>query len=518
MLAVALLFRSPTTAVLAGGALLGLAATLTLTVPLGARLRRQRLEFAWWHAHGDSGRVAGGVVAGAPFTVGCYMRNRGNSDQRFAHIRPVLADGVELLEEPDAVLDLTARARTEFAFRLTAAAAGRIVLQGLAVSVPGPFALFHAPLYFPNPLVIKVLPRASVRNASLAMSTTGLPVERTGQTLLRRPGSGTELREIREHQPGDPFKSIAWKPSARRGKLMVREVEREVQETVYILLDISGSMRGGAPGTRKLDYCIEIAALKAREALERGDRVGLMTVDGRIISHVLPGESLKQMIRIYDALLRATEIIDEDLTEVNDEDVVALVGRYLKYQDGVDHLKDQGWDLDGISRQVGPVLLAEREQDQVVAGDETHAELRRFCRLRGIPLRYRADTRGYGKAAGLADALQEAGGRTRMPRSLVVLTDFDGILNPSSLVKILGMLRRRQHAIVFIFPDAGSVEDAATAERTQDLCVVYGMQERRRRDEAARFLGKLGIPLVVAAPLEPPSRVVTRTLASRRVA
>ena len=41
---------------------------------------------------------------------------------------------------------------------------------------------------------------------------------------LIRPGfvPPREIRELREHMPGDPFKKIAWKASARRGRLLVR--------------------------------------------------------------------------------------------------------------------------------------------------------------------------------------------------------------------------------------------------------------------------------------------------------
>ena len=42
---------------------------------------------------------------------------------------------------------------------MSAKAAGRVVLHGLAVSLRGPLGLFEVPLYFPNALAIKVLPR-----------------------------------------------------------------------------------------------------------------------------------------------------------------------------------------------------------------------------------------------------------------------------------------------------------------------------------------------------------------------
>ena len=49
---------------------------------------------------------------------------------------------------------------------------------------------------------------------------------------------------------------------------------------------------------------------------------------------------------------------------------------------------------------------------------------RRFCRARGIALPYRAESRA--KAEGLAQALRALTSTTRTPRTLRVLTDFDG--------------------------------------------------------------------------------------------
>lgn len=382
------LASSPTATVLGGGALLGLAAALALTVPLGARLRQQRMEFAWWlgHAEPGAGNTGAGVLAGVPFEVRCYVRNRGDAALRFTELLPVAPVGVQVITGLGADLVLPARTRTEIGFRLTAAAAGRVVLQGLAVTVPGPFGLFCAPLYFPSPLTIKVLPRAAAQGGRSGRSASGEAVERAGLTPLRRRGSGTELHEIREHRPGDPFKAIAWKASARAGKLLVREVEREVQDTLEIVLDISGSMRGGAPGERKLDHCIEIAALLARQALARGDRVGLITVDGRVVSHVPDAEGLRHMLRIYDALLKSTEIVDADLTLVDDEAVTAMVGLYLRQQEGVDLSVRGSWDLPAISAHVTRALQTEAEHEEVIASSPEHALLRRFAQVRGLAL------------------------------------------------------------------------------------------------------------------------------------
>jgi uncharacterized protein (DUF58 family) len=436
---------------------------------------------------------------------------------------PVLPAGLQLVEGAGSALELPPRTRTEFGFRLAADAAGRAVLQGLAVTVPGPFGLFLAPLYFPSPLAVKVLPRSAARAATAAILAGGQAVERAGLSPLRLRGSGTELHEIREHRPGDPFKSIAWKASARAGTLLVREVEREVQDTLYLVLDVSGTMRGGAPGERKLDHCIELCALLARQALDRGDRVGLLTVDGRVIAHVPDADGMRQMLRVYEALLAATEIVDADLTAIRDDALVALVGRYVRQQEGLDLSSGGVFDLTALASHAARALQAEDSardaarasrlstpaasatglgsfpppgQHAVMASSTDHALLRRFCQTRGIALPYRAETRGRAKAEGLAGALRVAAGATRTPRTLRVVTDFDGMHGLDPLLSTLTLLRTRSHSVAFIVPNAERLAPPAATPLERDLRRIYGLQEQRLLRDARVKLGKLGIAVL----------------------
>jgi uncharacterized protein (DUF58 family) len=518
MLLVALIWSSPTTAMLAGGALLGLSAALALTMPLGARLRRQRLEFSWWLGHGETGHTGAGVVVGMLFEVRCCVRNRDHRPLRFTELLPVAPPGVEVHSGLGCELSLPARARTELSFRLSANAAGRVVLQGLAVAAPGPFGLFLSPLYFPSPLTVKVLPRTVARRESRLRLGSSEAVERSGRSPLRRRGAGTELHEIREHRPGDAFKAIAWKPSARAGKLLVREVERELQDTLELIVDVSGSMRGGRPGERKLDHCIELAALLAQQALERGDRVGLLTVDGRVLSRVAEAEGMQHMLRVYNALLEATEVVDADLTEVDDEAVTAIVGLYLRKQEGVELSGEGGWDMPAIAAHVARALQSEVEAQQVVASSPEHAQLRRFCRVRGIALPYRAETRGSTKAAGLGQALRKAASAQRTPRTLLVLSDLDGVHDPEPLLRALRLLKAGRHNLVFIVPDAESFLPDAATDLEHDLRRVYGMQERRRLLEMRSLLGKLGIAVLTYDARQGSALLLRRAGAPRRVA
>jgi uncharacterized protein (DUF58 family) len=477
------------------GSLLGLAWALSATIPLGARLRRSRVELSWWVGHARPGQMGAQVVAGAGFDVRCAVLNRSAQAVELHDLLPVLPEGVSVLEGAGTSVVVPPLMRAEIGFRLVARAASRVVIQGLAVTVPGPLSLFSAPLYFPSPLALKVLPRAAALPSRIDARTTELSVERAGVTRLRRRGAGTELYEIREHMPGDPFKSIAWKASARAGTLLVREVEREVQQTVHLVLDVSGTMRGGEPGERKLDHGVELCARLARDALERGDRVGLTTTDGRVLSHVPDDDGLSHMLRIYDALLDATEVVDADLTEIDDEGVVALVAHHVRRQDGLDVGTQAGVDLPRLVEHVERALQTEPARPPPLAGTPEHAVLRRFCRARGLALPYRTETRAFAKGPGLARALAQAAGSSRSPRTLIVVSDLEGVVDLEPVLRTLRMLRARQHHPVFVLPDPESLLRPSHSQLERDLARAFALLERQRLASIRASLGRLGVPV-----------------------
>jgi uncharacterized protein (DUF58 family) len=407
------------------------------------------------------------------------------------------------MQVPAGDLCLAAGTRTEFKLTLVTPAAGRLVVQGLALTVPGPFDLFRAALYFPSPLAVKAFPRTSARTPGLSQSSQSLAIDRATQSQRRARNGGSDLHEIRELLPGDPFKSIAWKASAKAGRLMVREVETEMQDTLYVVVDVAGSMRGGPMGSRKLDHAVEVATLWARKALESGDRVGVMTVDGRVLGHAHARDGLLHLPALQEVLLSSLDVVDEDLTEPDDEDVIALVASYVRTQDGLSFAADGGIDIDGLVRHALAGMVTQREardaSPEVRASHRRTKILRRFCRARGIALRYRAETRGFGRAGGLARALGDAAGKARVPRSIVFITDFDGVFESEALLKTLRLLRTQGHALTCVFPDAQGLLAEPNTALLADLHLAYGFGERRRMQDARAMLGKLGIPLVVSS-------------------
>ena len=97
-----------------------------------------------------------------------------------------------------------------------------------------------------------------------------------GGHTVRAKGMGVELEHIREYMPGDDFRKIAWKISAKNSlrELMVRETTSEVRLEIFLIIDGGIESSLGYP-RRLIDYYIEAAGSLILAALGKGDVIGL---------------------------------------------------------------------------------------------------------------------------------------------------------------------------------------------------------------------------------------------------
>jgi uncharacterized protein (DUF58 family) len=109
-----------------------------------------------------------------------------------------------------------------------------------------------------------------------------------GQTWLSAPGSGTEFRGLRDYEPGDELRHIAWTRSAQ-GRLYVREYERESQQDLLVLMDVGREMALGVGLRDALERSIQAAASVLRRSFDEGGRGGVAVFSSRVLA-VEPAE------------------------------------------------------------------------------------------------------------------------------------------------------------------------------------------------------------------------------------
>ena len=107
---------------------------------------------------------------------------------------------------------------------------------------------------------------------------------------------------MRDYRPGDAPKMIAWKSSARRDRLIVKEYESDVPVRCLLFLDTSDSMRLGPPGHTPLTRMASVAAGVAQAAAGNRDLAGLTAFDERASTIVKPARSKPHTISLLRKL------------------------------------------------------------------------------------------------------------------------------------------------------------------------------------------------------------------------
>ncbi len=118
-----------------------------------------------------------------------------------------------------------------------------------------------------------------------------------------RPGLGLTFAELRAYEPGDDVRHLDWNVTARQGRPYVRRFIEERALTLWLIVDVSASMRFGHDGRTKADRASQCAALLATAAIQNGDRVGLAMVSDRIEAELPPGGGTRHLARLVRALV-----------------------------------------------------------------------------------------------------------------------------------------------------------------------------------------------------------------------
>jgi uncharacterized protein (DUF58 family) len=164
-----------------------------------------------------------------------------------------------------------------------------------------PLGLVRRRLRFGEPIRVRVRPDLSAleRGSDIALRTRLIDA---GLRRIRRRGIGSEFESLREYTRGDPFRSIDWKATARRGKVMVAQYEIERSQQLIVALDAGRLMSPRLGDRRKLDYAISAALAMVAVAQQAADRVGLHAFAGTTLAALMPRAGAAQSAALTDAL------------------------------------------------------------------------------------------------------------------------------------------------------------------------------------------------------------------------
>jgi uncharacterized protein (DUF58 family) len=117
---------------------------------------------------------------------------------------------------------------------LEAVPRGRYRIDEAVVLVEDPFGLERREPRLSDPASLVVYPR--LVELDRLFSEAGSHAREGRRVLLQRP-SGFDLHSVRDYVEGDSLRKVHWRSTARRGHLMVKELEDSPRDDVAVVLD-----------------------------------------------------------------------------------------------------------------------------------------------------------------------------------------------------------------------------------------------------------------------------------------
>ena len=150
---------------------------------------------------------------------------------------------------------------------------GRYPIAGGQAILEDPFSLERRDVPLNTPGALLVYPRI-VELPSL-FSESGSRAQEGRRLLLRR-SSGFDLHSVREYSQGESLRRVHWPSTAKRGQLMVKDLEDSPRDEALVLLDAdAGYVTGELPHT-SFELAVSAAGSVLRAHVGRNRRAALV--------------------------------------------------------------------------------------------------------------------------------------------------------------------------------------------------------------------------------------------------
>jgi uncharacterized protein (DUF58 family) len=201
------------------------------------------------------------------------------------------------------------------------------------------------------------------------------------RTLFR--GTGIDVADLREYQPGDDLRHVDWNVTARTDIAHVREYLEDREVTAWLLLDCSASMEFGPIERHKHIVLTEVAATVAQLLSRSGNRVGAVLFDSDVRRIVPPGQGRRQVLRILSHLMDDSSVRRNAPRRTTDLSVVLRAALGIARRRSVmvivsDFISEPGWErsLGRLARRhdVVPIQVSDRREFELPAAGMIYVE------------------------------------------------------------------------------------------------------------------------------------------------
>jgi len=197
----------------------------------------------------------------------------------------------------EAIARVPAQSRVRIRRPVTPVARGSAQVRTMYVWFEHPLGALRRRIRIVQPQEIRVYPDLSAVERYGTLHARNRLIE-AGLRRMRLRGAGTEVESVRDYAPGDPFRAVNWKATARRGRLMSAQYEVERSQNVMLLLDAGRLMTARAGDQRKFDYAVTAALSVSAIAALASDKIGVVAFAADILRAYAPRAGGRSSARI----------------------------------------------------------------------------------------------------------------------------------------------------------------------------------------------------------------------------
>lgn len=218
-------------------------------------------------------------------------------------LQDLVPDSLQPVGETAILFDPSGQQVIRINYQFTPSVLGRSTFAGLSFVLGDKMGFFKVTKFIPHRQEVTVLPLLMRAQATSTHRKNSNLQILAGQHSHRSIGISHELLGIRDYQPGDPPRNIAWKPTARLGKLMTCEYENEVPIRATIIADLSAHQFSGRPLQAVADKIITVSAAFSKLLIADRDPVSMMVINNESVSRVPFGFGGRHLTRIVQTLI-----------------------------------------------------------------------------------------------------------------------------------------------------------------------------------------------------------------------
>ncbi|MEO8289608.1 MAG: DUF58 domain-containing protein [Gaiellaceae bacterium] len=150
---------------------------------------------------------------------------------------------------------------------------GRYPIESARVLLEDPFGLERVEVVLPAGESVLVYPR--LVDLDGLFSDSGARALEGRRLLLRRP-TGFDLHSVRDYEQGESLRRVHWPTTAKRGHLMVKELEDAPRDETAVLLDADAATVVGVAPDSSFELQVQAAGSILKSHAARGRRASLI--------------------------------------------------------------------------------------------------------------------------------------------------------------------------------------------------------------------------------------------------